>query len=140
MRYLFDRICSPGGGRSEDRPPSEASVRASVALELERIVSQRSYFYGIDHYLGSSSQDLPGGVLDYGLASLSDADGNNHSISRVAAEIQKAILMHEPRIHDPRVEIKSTGRASTSAQLLITGKLLVESKSIDFDTQLSAFG
>ena len=64
MRFLLDRLCSPSRrGKNVLQQPQR--LRTAIETELQRILSQKNYFYGMD----SVAAALPDSVLNYGLRS-----------------------------------------------------------------------
>ena len=108
----------------------------SVRTELERIVSQRNYFYGLNYHLGLEDQRLPDTVLNYGLPSVVDVDTTVEAVGRVAEAIRRAIVQYEPRLLDPMVNVESTGGPLTPARISVSGKLAVDSGLVSFNARI----
>ncbi len=66
-------------------------LRTAIETELQRILSQKNYFYGMD----SVAEVLPDSVLNYGLRSIVDIDDNYESLAGYAIEVEKVIALYE---------------------------------------------
>ncbi|MBA58311.1 MAG: type VI secretion system baseplate subunit TssE [Gammaproteobacteria bacterium] len=129
MRFLFDRLCSPAKNGRPQGYSSLRDLRLAIEKELGRILSQKSYFYGLDSDQGS----FPDSVLNYGLKSITDVDVNHESLTAYASEVQRAIALYEPRLKDCQVRISEDDNRYGKQVFLISGK-------IDFDHQSYGFG
>ena len=83
MRFLFDRLCSPSRRGKKTFYSSLNELRTAIETELQRILSQKNYFYGMD----SVAAALPDSVLNYGLRSIVDIDDNYESLAGYAIEV-----------------------------------------------------
>ena len=129
MRFLFDRLCSPSKRGKKFFFGSIKELRTAIETELQRILSQRSYFYGMD----SITAALPDSVLNYGLRSIVDVDDNHESLAAYALEVEKVIALYEPRLKDCRVLVADNEDRVGKKVFMISGK-------IDFNHQDHDFG
>ena len=129
MRFLFDRLCSPSKRGKKLFFSSIKELRTAIETELQRILSQRSYFDGMD----SITAALPDSVLNYGLRSIVDVDDNHESLAAYASEVEKVIALYEPRLKDCRVLVTEHEDRVGKKVFLISGK-------IDFNHQDHDFG
>ena len=74
-------------------------------------------------------------VFTFGLPDVNELPGGN-SASNVLAAIAQTILIHEPRIREPRVSLSRTDTLARSLRFHVEGKLILENseEDISFDT------
>ena len=136
MRFLFDRLCSPSKRGKKLFFSSIKELRTAIETELQRILSQRSYFYGMD----SITAALPDSVLNYGLRSIVDVDDNHESLAAYASEVEKVIALYEPRLKDCRVLVTEHEDRVGKKFFLISGKIDFNHQDHDFGVSLPITG
>ena len=136
MRFLFDRLCSPSKRGKNHFYSSIKELRTAIETELQRILSQRSYFYGLD----SISAALPDSVLNYGLRSIVDVDDNHESLAGYASEVEKVIALYEPRLRDCRVLVTENEDRVGKKVFLISGKIGFNHQDYDFGVSVPITG
>lgn len=135
---LFERLVDLEPGRPEVRPfilHDRTGLKASVAIELERLLSTRLSLPPADLERRERT------TLDYGIpdgAVIAPADSESRKV--LAAQIEAAILAFEPRLIDPHVTLRQTSDrndtlvADIAAQLEISGLLEPVSFAIPLGT------
>ena len=136
MRFLFDRLCSPSKRGKNHFYSSIKELRTAIETELQRILSQRSYFYGLD----SITAALPDSVLNYGLRSIVDVDDNHESLAGYASEVEKVIALYEPRLRDCRVLVTENEDRVGKKVFLISGKIGFNHQDYDFGVSVPITG
>ena len=136
MRFLFDRLCSPSKRGKNHFYSSIKELRTAIETELQRILSQRSYFYGLD----SVTAALPDSVLNYGLRSIVDVDDNHESLAGYASEVEKVIALYEPRLRDCRVLVTENEVRVGKKVFLISGKIGFNHQDYDFGVSVPITG
>ena len=136
MRFLFDRLCSPSKRGKNHYYSGIKELRAAIETELQRILSQRSYFYGLD----SITAALPDSVLNYGLRSIVDVDDNHESLAGYASEVEKVIALYEPRLRDCRVLVTENEDRVGKKVFLISGKIDFNQEDHDFGVSVPVTG
>ena len=136
MRFLFDRLCSPSKRGKNHYYSSIKELRTAIETELQRILSQRSYFYGLD----SITAALPDSVLNYGLRSIVDVDDNHESLAGYASEVEKVIALYEPRLRDCRVLVTENEDRVGKKVFLISGKIGFNHQDYDFGVSVPITG
>ena len=136
MRFLFDRLCSPSKRGKNHFYSSIKELRTAIETELQRILSQRSYFYGLD----SVTAALPDSVLNYGLRSIVDVDDNHESLAGYASEVEKVIALYEPRLRDCRVLVTENEDRVGKKVFLISGKIGFNHQDYDFGVSVPITG
>ena len=136
MRFLFDRLCSPSKRGKNHYYSSIKELRTAIETELQRILSQRSYFYGMD----SITAALPDSVLNYGLRSIVDVDDNHESLLAYASEVEKVIALYEPRLKDCRVLVTENEDRVGKKVFLISGKIGFNHQDYDFGVSVPITG
>ena len=136
MRFLFDRLCSPSKRGKNHYYSSIKELRTAIETELQRILSQRSYFYGMD----SITAALPDSVLNYGLRSIVDVDDNHESLAGYASEVEKVIALYEPRLRDCRVLVTENEDRVGKKVFLISGKIGFNHQDYDFGVSVPITG
>lgn len=102
---LFERLCGPAPSVAGERLDL-ASLRHSIAAELERLLTSRSR-RTIAAFLSE-----PLTVLDYGLPDFGTlSPGSSTDVSQIRLAVTRAITCFEPRLLHPQV------RAQRDAQL-----------------------
>src|SRR5665213_2121988 len=127
---LVDRLTD-----QEEMPSSRAQsiqmFRNGIKRDVEWLLnSRRAFVPEIEDYpLASNS------VFTFGLPDVNELAGGN-SASNVLAAISQTILIHEPRIREPRVSLVRTDTLARSLQFHVEGKLVLENseEDISFDT------
>lgn len=136
MRFLFDRLCSPSRRGKKTFYSSLNELRTAIETELQRILSQKNYFYGMD----SVAAALPDSVLNYGLRSIVDIDDNYESLAGYAIEVEKVIALYEPRLKDCRVRVADHEDRSGQKVFMISGKIDFNQEDHDFGVSLPVTG
>ena len=136
MRFLFDRLCSPSTRGKNHYYSSIKELRTAIETELQRILSQRSYFYGLD----SITAALPDSVLNYGLRSIVDVDDNHESLLAYASEVEKVIALYEPRLKDCRVLVTENEDRVGKKVFLISGKIGFNHQDHEFGVSVPITG
>ena len=136
MRFLFDRLCSPSKRGKNHYYSSIKELRTAIETELQRILSQRSYFYGMD----SITAALPDSVLNYGLRSIVDVHDNHESLAAYASEVEKVIALYEPRLKDCRVLVTENEDRVGKKVFLISGKIGFNHQDYDFGVSVPITG
>tara|TARA_Y100001980_G_C14455386_1_gene238431 strand:- start:449 stop:859 length:411 start_codon:yes stop_codon:yes gene_type:complete len=136
MRFLFDRLCSPSKRGKNHYYSSIKELRTAIETELQRILSQRSYFYGLDSFTAA----LPDSVLNYGLRSIVDVDDNHESLAGYASEVEKVIALYEPRLRDCRVLVTENEDRVGKKVFLISGKIGFNHQDYDFGVSVPITG
>ena len=136
MRFLFDRLCSPSKRGKKLFFRSIKDLRTAIETELQRILSQRSYFYGLD----SVTAALPDSVLNYGLRSIVDVDDNHESLLAYASEVEKVIALYEPRLKDCRVLVTENEDRVGKKVFLISGKIGFNHQDHEFGVSVPITG
>ena len=136
MRFLFDRLCSPSRRGKKTFYSSRNELRTAIETELQRILSQKNYFYGMD----SVAAALPDSVLNYGLRSIVDIDDNYESLAGYALEVEKLIALYEPRLKDCRVLVTEHEDRVGKKVFLISGKIDFNHQDHDFGVSLPITG
>jgi len=127
---LVDRLTD-----QEEMPSSRAQsiqmFRNGIKRDVEWLLnSRRAFVPEIEDYpLASNS------VFTFGLPDVNELPGGN-SGSNVLAAITQTILIHEPRIREPRVSLSRTDTLARSLRFHVEGKLILENseEDISFDT------
>ena len=136
MRFLFDRLCSPSRRGKKTFYSSLNELRTAIETELQRILSQKNYFYGMD----SLAAALPDSVLNYGLRSIVDIDDNYESLAGYAIEVEKVIALYEPRLKDCRVRVAEQEDRFGQKVFMISGKIDFNQEDHDFGVSLPVTG
>jgi type VI secretion system protein ImpF len=127
---LIDRLMD-----SEEMPTTRSAsiqmFRNSIKRDVEWLLNSRTAFVPeIESYpLAANS------VFTFGLPDVNELPGGN-SANNVLAAISQTILIHEPRIREPRVSLTRTDTLSRSLRFHVEGKLVLENseEDITFDT------
>ena len=127
---LIDRLMD-----SEEMPTTRSAsiqmFRNSIKRDVEWLLnSRRAFVPEIEDYpLAANS------VFTFGLPDVNELPGGN-SANNVLAAISQTILIHEPRIREPRVSLTRTDELSRSLRFHVEGKLVLENseEDITFDT------
>jgi type VI secretion system protein ImpF len=127
---LMDRLMD-----SEEMPTTRSAsiqmFRNSIKRDVEWLLNSRKAFVPeIESYpLAANS------VFTFGLPDVNELPGGN-SASNVLSAISQTILIHEPRIREPRVSLTRTDTLSRSLRFHVEGKLVLENseEDITFDT------
>ena len=113
------------------RAQSIAMFRNGIKRDVEWLLNSRKAFVPeIESYpLAANS------VFTFGLPDVNELPGGN-SASNVLAAISQTLLIHEPRIRDPRVSLVRTDELARSLRFHVEGKLILENseEDISFDT------
>lgn len=136
MRFLFDRLCSPSRRGKKTFYSSLNELRTAIETELQRILSQKNYFYGMD----SVAAALPDSVLNYGLRSIVDIDDNYESLAGYALEVEKLIALYEPRLKDCRVRVAEQEDRFGQKVFMISGKIDFNQEDHDFGVSVPVTG
>ncbi|UAA40643.1 GPW/gp25 family protein [Paraneptunicella aestuarii] len=135
QRFLFDRLCAPLQPEPTDEFSQLALLRQSITEELQRLVSGRAYFDGIKPgYMGHKS------VLNWGIDSPVDF-GNNYGDAKILMDqILELIRAFEPRIINPKVQLRKTNNQLSPAAVEISGQIKVDRISAPFNHKISFSG
>ncbi len=136
MRFLFDRLCSPSRRGKKTFYSSLNELRTAIETELQRILSQKNYFYGMDPVAAA----LPDSVLNYGLRSIVDIDDNYESLAGYALEVEKLIALYEPRLKDCRVRVAEHEDRFGQKVFMISGKIDFNQEDHDFGVSVPVTG
>jgi type VI secretion system protein ImpF len=113
------------------RAQSIQMFRNGIKRDVEWLLnSRRAFVPEIESYpLAANS------VFTFGLPDVNELAGGN-SASNVLSAISQTILVHEPRIRDPRVSLVRTDTLARSLRFHVEGKLILENseEDISFDT------
>jgi type VI secretion system protein ImpF len=127
---LIDRLTD-----FEEMPKSRAQsiqmFRNGIKRDVEWLLNSRKAFVPEieDYPLAANS------VFTFGLPDVNELPGGN-APSNVLAAISQTILLHEPRIREPRVSLSRTDTLARSLRFHVEGKLVLENseEDISFDT------
>lgn len=120
---LFERLVDVEPGRREARPfvlHDRAGVKASVASELERLLSTRVPVPAAELERRERTT-IDYGIPDGALA----APGDPEARKRLADQIAAAIRAFEPRLAEPSVELRLAGDRGDALTAEISGTLAV---------------
>ena len=113
------------------RAQSIVMFRNGIKRDVEWLLNSRKPFVAeIEGYpLAANS------VFTFGLPDVNELPGGN-SATNVLAAISQTILIHEPRIREPRVSLVRTDELARSLRFHVEGKLVLENseEDISFDT------
>jgi type VI secretion system protein ImpF len=127
---LIDRL-TDSDEMPTTRSASIAMFRNGIKRDVEWLLNSRKAFVPeIESYpLAANS------VFTFGLPDVNELPGGN-SANNVLAAISQTILIHEPRIRDPRVSLSRTDTLARSLRFHVEGKLVLENseEDISFDT------
>jgi len=129
QRFLFDRLCDPLVKDPLSVQSRLSQLRISIEQELQRLVSNRSYFNGL-HERYQDEQT----TLNFGIDCLVDFASNFADTYLISEQIVKAIRQYEPRLHSPEVSLIPTNDPLAPASLQIKGVIKVESVMQNFST------
>ena len=104
---LFDRLTDSERWMPREAKPLRtldwSTLRASVAAEIERILSTRSSLTIAEAARIDPAQRT---VLDYGVPDFAQLDPNGGDDAKVISDvIRNALVAYEPRLIDPRVRV-----------------------------------
>jgi type VI secretion system protein ImpF len=127
---LMDRLVD-----SDEMPTTRAQsivmFRNGIKRDVEWLLNSRKAFVPeIESYpLAANS------VFTFGLPDVNELPGGN-SASNVLAAISQTLLIHEPRIREPRVSLVRSDTLARSLRFHVEGKLVLENseEDISFDT------
>lgn len=127
-RLLFERLTAdegtihgvrPGGNRAEGARREPDPVKASVALELERLLNTRAPL-PVDR-LGRRRTTIDYGIPDLSAFGLPGAD----AAAALCRQIEQAILAFEPRLSAPRATLVSPAGRHDRYEVEIAGMLVI---------------
>lgn len=120
MEFLLERlaqtpVANAAGGRGFD-------LRAAVQAQIERVLA--SHFIG-----GVAGLDL----MRFDLPPLAGATGASmRDVSAYAAQIERLIAQHEPRLQSVQVRLVRATQSPTAFEVLVQGRLPGQRESEDF--------
>ncbi|MFQ3234880.1 MAG: type VI secretion system lysozyme-like protein [Paraglaciecola sp.] len=131
QRFLFDRLCHPLVKEPLGLQAKISKLRNSIEQELQRLVSNKSYFHGVDT---QGPGDLT--VLNFGIDNVLDFASNFADTYLISEQIVQAIRQFEPRLGSPQVTLISNHNTLAPASLRVTGTIMIDSLAQDFDTAI----
>ena len=135
QRFLFDRLCVPLQQEPTDEFSQLSLMRESITEELQRLVSGRAYFDGIKPgYTGHKS------VLNWGIDSPVDYGNNNADAKILMNQVLELIRTFEPRIINPKVQLRQTKNNLAPAMVEISGHIKADQITAPFHHKLSFSG
>jgi type VI secretion system lysozyme-like protein len=121
-RYLFDRLCQPLLTLPIDESARLAWLKQSIEQELQRLVTHRAFFEGIN----TSRKGRPT-VLNFGIGDLVSRSANFEDIGEIKGQIRQMILHYEPRLLNPQIHLSATNNPMMPATLIVTGTIQEDS-------------
>ena len=138
MKYLFDRICTSDDESIDSRGPIESTLAKLVTREISRITNQRQYFQGFGQRAEPAQKDPS--VLNFGITRGIGETLSHERCKKMAFEIKRAILAHEPRLRRPTVSFK-TGKSFVGITAFeVSGYLEIDQELVDYYGLFSARG
>ncbi len=120
MEYLLERLAqTPSVGADQGQG---FELRAAVQAQIERVLA--SHFIGGVSGLSLMHFDLPSLAGATG-ACLRDVEG-------YAAQIERLIALHEPRLHAVRVRLVRAAQSPTAFDVFVQGTLQGQREAEDF--------
>lgn len=81
------------------------------------------------------SEEEGTGLVDVCMPDLPSLNGDSAALTRYARRMLRLIELHEPRLRQPRIELRRTGRAITPFAVVVHGLLgvVAEGESVRFE-------
>jgi|GEM_PF-4740180 len=124
QRFFFDRLVNPELPEPMDDAGKLAQLRGSINEELQRLVSGRSWFAGLQRAnVGQKS------ILNWGIDNPVDFGNNMTDLKTLMDQILDAVKTFEPRIREPKARMLPSPDKLKPAQIQIYGYIQVGSAS-----------
>ncbi len=123
MELLFEKLTKRPANQQQSAAQNPAQLQKSVATEIARILSARSYYNDTEN----NRQD----ILSYGIPRVTDCNtANTEDINKLRRSIEKAIRQFEPRLQRATVSVveSSDPTAFNTVTLKISGLLQLENQ------------
>lgn len=134
-RFLFDRLCQPDLKMPEDTFGKMRILRESIREELQRLVSGRSWFDGIQKgHKGEKS------ILNFGIDNPVDYAANNQDSTLLMEQVLEMVKNYEPRIINPKVSLTGNKNPLSPKRIAVSGQIKVADVREDFSHTLSVTG
>lgn len=134
-RFLFDRLFEPLQQEPLDEYSQLDNLRASIKEELQRLLSGRAYFTGIQK---GTSDDKS--ILNFGIDHPVDYGNSFRDSTQLMEQILEQIRKFEPRLRSPAAQLETTRNTLVPASVLVTGHIQVANIKQPFSHQFSFNG
>jgi len=134
-RFLFDRLCDPEPVLPQDNYGKLAVLRESIKEELQRLVSGRSWFDGLQKGHKGEKNILNFGIdnpVEYAISA------QDHNV--LLEQIREMIRCYEPRIINPQVFLQHNKNALCPKSIAVAGQIKVAEAIEDFSHSLRITG
>lgn len=134
-RFLFDRLCQPDLKMPMDTHGQLKVMRESIREELQRLVSGRSWFDGLQK--GHSGEKS---ILNFGIDNPVDYATNAQDSNRLMEQVLEMVKCYEPRIINPQVMLTGNKNPLSPKAIAISGQIKVAEVKEDFSHTLNVSG
>jgi len=123
VQFLMERLVNRTESSMGLAPPFD--LASAVAAQIQRIVECRPY-------IGPRGAR----ICDFGMPTIVDTSIGMSDHERYGVRLLDAIARYEPRLHAPRLEWLSTGKALRPYALVVHGGLVQDNEPIVFRFEL----
>ena len=134
-RFLFDRLCNPELSLPVDAHSKLAHLRASIKEELQRLVSGRSWFDGLQK--GHTREKS---ILNFGIDNPVEYATSAQDNKLLMEQVLEMVKYYEPRLINPQVFLTGNKNPLSPKAIAIVGQIQLADAKEDFSHILSVTG